>query len=1036
MKKKFIQAYEEGFGNIPVGAPVVGNDGTIKVQTASGASVVANETSVTTAIGAALDVWKANTAVKQGEVKRATLAVGTIGVGDFMSSNSDRTTGATFDVTEAANWTELANDPDALIVTQVAGGTNINTLTTPGIYRSNTNVSAVNGAEDHWGWTVEVMNGGATQANRIIQVWYSASNGQVYSIHSRTSVDTGSTWSAWRLLSGNSTDGTINAYFDRLRWDGATLITGTNLNDLAIAGFYDGQTLTNAPNGATGWFYIIHQRHSNLGSSQYHHQTAYALGSGTGSTTGEVYVRTNAGGTWSAWARIDNAAIPSATDGTTNAYFESIKTDGVINLTASSDLNTLTDNGVFNVNTPSNAPVAVGWWYIEHYKHRNTTVVDGNYAFQRALRLDTTANTWYYRMRMNGTWTGWVTVASTVDITNSLKKPIRAYSATETAYAVDEIVIQDLRLYRCKTAITAAEAFTVAKWDEISVGATGAKKNTIHITTSVLAITEALHNTSEIHFEGTANATIDATAITTDTFGFSMINTDAPADRTLTPTGFAGVFLRDGSAIVDLGNVAFTIGQNEKYNFTVTLNGGQKYLNIESVNTPIGLTINDITPSATEVWSSTKSKTYADALVAQANSYKTYSDADVATDATRDGTVISAVVTPVLTASGAIATGNAFASNIAETHASTKWEIEGVMGTADVTNKLSFTPPATAYTAIADTAAVKAAYIDSNGNQSQRSSAVNTKLSSLSIAMPTSYPTDTVSKTFDHSTVALELGNIRSNSFSNITFGGVNFASQGLVATVMPNSVNLNVANEATLWLAVFEATFTKAIKLKLVITAGNVVINVIEAAYWAGDVTASTAWTSAGGTPASKNAATIATSDTNGAYGLRSLTINFGVIQGAAIVPAMTANTGTGTALGFIASASTEYDALRAAKGAFDQVAEDGSSNNIWAATGTDPVNQWIRIQLPTARIAKSCAIGRRAAANANFRSILIQGSNDGTTWTDLATTQALDLTVVTIKPIRLEFAHNITAYTYYRMFCATSTGLGAGIDSLQFFE
>lgn len=124
------------------------------------------------------------------------------------------------------------------------------------------------------------------------------------------------------------------------------------------------------------------------------------------------------------------------------------------------------------------------------------------------------------------------------------------------------------------------------------IAAAANKKVTIHVGASNLAITEALHNNAEIHLEGTGNLTILNTAITTDTFGFTVINTDAGATRTLTPTGFAGVFLRDGSGPLDLGNNLFNIADNTKYRFTVTLNGADRYLNIESVNIPVLKTIN------------------------------------------------------------------------------------------------------------------------------------------------------------------------------------------------------------------------------------------------------------------------------------------------------------------------------------------------------------------------------------------------------------------------------------------------------------
>lgn len=42
------------------------------------------------------------------------------------------------------------------------------------------------------------------------------------------------------------------------------------------------------------------------------------------------------------------------------------------------------------------------------------------------------------------------------------------YDKTKT-YAVDEIVIQDGLLYKCKTAVTTAEEFDSSKWEKISI---------------------------------------------------------------------------------------------------------------------------------------------------------------------------------------------------------------------------------------------------------------------------------------------------------------------------------------------------------------------------------------------------------------------------------------------------------------------------------------------------------------------------------------------------------------------------------------
>lgn len=116
-------------------------------------------------------------------------------------------------------------------------------------------------------------------------------------------------------------------------------------------------------------------------------------------------------------------------------------------------------------------------------------------------------------------------------------------------------------------------------------GGGGSKTATVHVQASTLAITEALHSGAEIHLEGAGNLTILNTDVTTDKFGFAVLNTDAGATRTITPTGFAGVFLRNGDAAgADLGNAAFSIADNAAYEFTVTLNAADRYLNITDRN--------------------------------------------------------------------------------------------------------------------------------------------------------------------------------------------------------------------------------------------------------------------------------------------------------------------------------------------------------------------------------------------------------------------------------------------------------------------
>ena len=52
--------------------------------------------------------WAASTIVLANEIKRATVSAGQFALGDTMRSNSTRTTGATFNATEAANWTMIS----------------------------------------------------------------------------------------------------------------------------------------------------------------------------------------------------------------------------------------------------------------------------------------------------------------------------------------------------------------------------------------------------------------------------------------------------------------------------------------------------------------------------------------------------------------------------------------------------------------------------------------------------------------------------------------------------------------------------------------------------------------------------------------------------------------------------------------------------------------------------------------------------------------------------------------------------------------
>lgn len=252
----------------------------------------------------------------------------------------------------------------------------------------------------------------------------------------------------------------------------------------------------------------------------------------------------------------------------------------------------------------------------------------------------------------------------------------------------------------------------------------------------------------------------------------------------------------------------------------------------------------------------------------------TYSDTDVSGNAVIDAT--AAVAQPTVSQSAGTVTTSAFASTISETHASTKWERGGVMGAADAANLLS---KAFFSDVLGTPVAIRAAHIDSNGNQSQRSAPVNVTTAAVSIPMSAGYPTVAASRLFDHSDVALALSNIKTTSFTSVTLGGSSIgAGNGTAAAAfIANTLNIGVANEVSCFFGLFDGSFTKVVKVKFTVVADNIVINATEAGHWNGNVLTDAGWTTSGGVPANRQSTSApATSQTTPAYGLHALTVNF----------------------------------------------------------------------------------------------------------------------------------------------------------------
>jgi hypothetical protein len=120
-----------------------------------------------------------------------------------------------------------------------------------------------------------------------------------------------------------------------------------------------------------------------------------------------------------------------------------------------------------------------------------------------------------------------------------------------------------------------ANVWNGAVWQPIQNSWLG--NTTIHHTiTTVLAITQALHNNTDIHIESTGDLSLTSTDVS-DATNFYITNTTA-ADRTLSFTGFTAAYLRNGGPITDLSG-GLTLKANTRYLAHITENSGNFYFN-------------------------------------------------------------------------------------------------------------------------------------------------------------------------------------------------------------------------------------------------------------------------------------------------------------------------------------------------------------------------------------------------------------------------------------------------------------------------
>lgn len=130
-----------------------------------------------------------------------------------------------------------------------------------------------------------------------------------------------------------------------LRWRHLVDISGEDLNDVLVAGFYRGNDLTNAPGGSSDTFYV--QVLTDFDATDDVLQMAWSM-------AGAVFVRTRVSGSWSSWASLPSTA-------TANAWFAQ-QYFAIATLSAGSGIDwdvstrqvaklTLTSNSTFNAPT-------------------------------------------------------------------------------------------------------------------------------------------------------------------------------------------------------------------------------------------------------------------------------------------------------------------------------------------------------------------------------------------------------------------------------------------------------------------------------------------------------------------------------------------------------------------------------------------------------------------------------------------------------------------------------------------------------------
>ena len=141
--------------------------------------------------------------------------------------------------------------------------------------------------------------------------------------------------------------------------------------------------------------------------------------------------------------------------------------------------------------------------------------------------------------------------------------------------------------------------------------------------------------------------------------------------------------------------------------------------------------------------------------------------------------------------------------------------------------------------------------------------------------------------------------------------------------------------------------------------------------------------------------------------------------------VPTLTSNTGSD---GGKANSSSQYNSNTPTYNAFDD-----NYDTEW--NGVKGLPQWIQYKFPTKNKVKLMifAIGISGSSGHVVKDCILQGSDDGTSWTDIKSFTNTEKTIK--KDVKITCANNNSAYYYYRFHISTSYTEYTSLSKLQFY-